>query len=330
MVFSLNRGMFLSLGFGIFYVAVRLALRGRLASLGSLLGVVCCWSLRSWSLTPLGHLVVASFASSNHGHSDTTRLSASQQALAGARQSPIFGYGEPTPVTGQGSAAAHRYPGSAVDGAVLERRSGSDLFHRILCRGAVADAPGARHGGTLAAHRPAGGPAADRRLRLAAGRVAGRDGRLLRLPTVICWQPAALPGTAAPRTYSAARRAGRTSSRRSRAARRSAGRAIGEPSGRAVGGLAIDGQVARGSMVNLVAMVSGAVLTFALTVLVSRWLQPRALVRSSSSSRCSRSRRIRGTRCRYRSDALDIAGPRGRRPEPGPQDRAVSRCCQWR
>ena len=101
MVFSLNRGMFLSLGFGIFYVAVRLALRGRLASLGSLLGVVALVTA-ILVMTPLGHLVVASFASSNHGHSDTTRLSASQQALAGARQSPIFGYGEPAPVTGQG------------------------------------------------------------------------------------------------------------------------------------------------------------------------------------------------------------------------------------
>jgi polysaccharide biosynthesis protein PslJ len=101
MVFSLNRGMFLSLGIGIFYVALRLALRGRLASLGSLLGVVAVISVIMVA-TPVGHLVLASFVSSNHGHSDTTRLSASQQALAGARQSPIFGHGEPTQVTGQG------------------------------------------------------------------------------------------------------------------------------------------------------------------------------------------------------------------------------------
>src|ERR1017187_2499942 len=32
--------------------------------------------------------------------------------------------------------------------------------------------------------------------------------------------------------------------------------------------------VARGSLLNLVTMVGGAVLTFGLTVLVSRWLQP--------------------------------------------------------
>jgi polysaccharide biosynthesis protein PslJ len=101
MVFSLNRGMFLSLSFGIFYVALRLALRGRLASLGSLLGVAALVTVILVT-TPLGHLVAASFASSSHGHSNTTRLSASQQAVAGARQSPIFGYGEPAQVTGQG------------------------------------------------------------------------------------------------------------------------------------------------------------------------------------------------------------------------------------
>jgi polysaccharide biosynthesis protein PslJ len=100
MVFSLNRGMFLSLGIGVLYVAFRLALRGRVAALVSLLGVAALLAAILVT-TPLGHLIAASFASS-HGHSDATRLSASQQALAGARQAPVFGHGEPTPVTGQG------------------------------------------------------------------------------------------------------------------------------------------------------------------------------------------------------------------------------------
>ena len=93
MVFSLNRGMFLSLGIGILYVAIRLAMRGRLAALGSLLGLAVLVAL-ILVVTPLGHLVAASFAST-HGHSNSTRLSVSQQAIAGARQSPVFGYGEP-------------------------------------------------------------------------------------------------------------------------------------------------------------------------------------------------------------------------------------------
>jgi polysaccharide biosynthesis protein PslJ len=100
MVFSLNRGMFLSLGLGIFYVAVRLAIRGRLASQASLFGAAALVTL-ILVITPLGHVIAASFAST-HGHSNATRLSASQQALVGTRQSPIFGHGEPKPVTGQG------------------------------------------------------------------------------------------------------------------------------------------------------------------------------------------------------------------------------------
>lgn len=101
MVFSLNRGMFISIGIGVVYVAFRLALRGRFAALGSLLGLAALIFV-IMVMTPLGHLVAASFTSSNHGHSDATRLSASQMALAGARQSPVFGYGEPTQVAGHG------------------------------------------------------------------------------------------------------------------------------------------------------------------------------------------------------------------------------------
>lgn len=104
MVFSLNRGMFLSLGFGILYVAVQLALRGRLASLMSLVGTAALVTV-ILVMTPLGHLIAASFAST-HGHSNSVRLTASQLALAGARQSPIFGHGEPTPVTGLGQQPA--------------------------------------------------------------------------------------------------------------------------------------------------------------------------------------------------------------------------------
>ena len=81
MVISLNRGMFLSLGIGVLYVALRLALRGRLAALGSLLGVAALVAL-IFVVTPLGHLIAASFASI-HGHSNATRLSASQLAHSG-------------------------------------------------------------------------------------------------------------------------------------------------------------------------------------------------------------------------------------------------------
>jgi hypothetical protein len=100
MVVSLNRGMFLSLAVGLLYVAIRLALRGRVTTLMSLLGLIVLVAVVV-ALTPLGHLISANL-SSTHGHSNTTRVSVSQQAFEGANHSPIFGYGEPQAVTGQG------------------------------------------------------------------------------------------------------------------------------------------------------------------------------------------------------------------------------------
>jgi polysaccharide biosynthesis protein PslJ len=99
MVVSLNRGMFLSLGVGLLYVALRLALRGRLGTLASMVGVIGLLALVVL-LTPLGSLVTANL-SSTHGHSNTTRLSVASQSIAGADRSPVFGYGEPQAVTGE-------------------------------------------------------------------------------------------------------------------------------------------------------------------------------------------------------------------------------------
>jgi hypothetical protein len=81
-------------------VAIRLALSGRVATLVSLLGLIVLVAA-AVALTPLSHLISANL-SSTHGHSNATRVSVAQQAFDGANQSPIFGYGEPQAVTGQG------------------------------------------------------------------------------------------------------------------------------------------------------------------------------------------------------------------------------------
>ena len=100
MVVSLNRGMFISLGVGLLYVAIRLAGRGRVATLVSLLVLIIGLALII-AVSPLRHLVIAN-VSSTHGNSNTTRTSVAQQAFAGANQSPLLGYGGPQAVTGQG------------------------------------------------------------------------------------------------------------------------------------------------------------------------------------------------------------------------------------
>lgn len=99
MVFSLNRGMFLSLAIGITYVTFRLAMRGRLRAVMSSLALIALMTAIV-ALTPLGHLIVSSFSSA-HGHSNKTRISLYQQASAGVNASPWFGYGAPMPSTGQ-------------------------------------------------------------------------------------------------------------------------------------------------------------------------------------------------------------------------------------
>ena len=99
MVFSLDRGMFLSLAVGVLYATVRLAVRGRLSALVTVLSLVALMVLIV-ALTPLGHLVTESF-SSTHGNSNQTRSSLYQQASAGAGASPAFGYGAPTQLSGQ-------------------------------------------------------------------------------------------------------------------------------------------------------------------------------------------------------------------------------------
>jgi polysaccharide biosynthesis protein PslJ len=98
MVVSLNRGMLVSLGLGILYVTMRIAVRGRLGALASLLTVIAL-TVIIVALTPLGHLLLQNLSSS-HGHSNSTRVNVAQLAAAGANQSPIFGHGEPQPVTG--------------------------------------------------------------------------------------------------------------------------------------------------------------------------------------------------------------------------------------
>ena len=87
-----------------------------------------------------------------------------------------------------------------------------------------------------------------------------------------CWQPTALPQAAAPLPAGAAGRG--VPAHRSRAAGLFQGRpSVSRRDTPSVVSPETAG-MARGSVINLVAMASGAALTLALTVLVSRWLQP--------------------------------------------------------
>jgi polysaccharide biosynthesis protein PslJ len=88
----------------VLYVTVRLAMRGRISSF-VMISVFVAMLVTIVALTPLGHLVMASF-SSTHGNSNQTRLSLYQQAGAGAGASPLFGYGAPKPSLTQAGSPA--------------------------------------------------------------------------------------------------------------------------------------------------------------------------------------------------------------------------------
>ncbi|QWZ08379.1 hypothetical protein KRR39_00380 [Nocardioides panacis] len=90
---TLNRGMFLALGFLLAYVAVRLALRGQLLPLFGVLaatatGVAVAGALGVWAL--LAERL-------HYSGSNVGRLTIYREAFDGAVQSPLFGHGAPLP-----------------------------------------------------------------------------------------------------------------------------------------------------------------------------------------------------------------------------------------
>ncbi|WP_433610815.1 O-antigen ligase family protein [Dactylosporangium sp. CA-139114] len=88
-VYSLNRGLWIGLGVMAVYVAVRLALRGRLAALG-LVAVVTVGLAVALAVTPLGDVVNARV---DDGKSNGVRMYTTQKALTGMWESPLIGFG---------------------------------------------------------------------------------------------------------------------------------------------------------------------------------------------------------------------------------------------
>lgn len=92
-VFSLNRGLWISLGIGLLYAAVRLALAGRERAVVALIGVVLVVGSLLF-LTPLKGLIDARLQT---GHSNERRAMLYEEAGRSAIESPLFGYGAPLP-----------------------------------------------------------------------------------------------------------------------------------------------------------------------------------------------------------------------------------------
>lgn len=92
-IISLNRGLWLSLGLGVVYAAIRFGFAGdhRMVARGLLGAIVLSVVLVA---TPLGGLIVTRFET---GHSNEDRASLATDAFEGALERPVFGWGGPRP-----------------------------------------------------------------------------------------------------------------------------------------------------------------------------------------------------------------------------------------
>ncbi len=94
LVFSLDRGAWLSASIGLGYALVRLTW-GRRARSGVMLAVALCAAALVVVVSPLGQVINNRL---EHGHGDKKRAALYEASLDLARASPIFGAGSPVPI----------------------------------------------------------------------------------------------------------------------------------------------------------------------------------------------------------------------------------------
>ena len=92
-VFSLNRGLWLSLGIGIVYATIRFAVRGDFRQVGRVVAVLAILAAIV-SLSPLGDLATGRF---QHKTGDAGRIQRDQEAQQRLLQSPLLGFAAPLP-----------------------------------------------------------------------------------------------------------------------------------------------------------------------------------------------------------------------------------------
>lgn len=102
-VVSLNRGLWLSLGIGLAYGAVRFGIGGRREVLVRML-LIATIVVGVVALSPLGDLISSRI---DNGHSDDDRFALATAAIDGTMERPVFGWGTPRPNGNQPSVGTH-------------------------------------------------------------------------------------------------------------------------------------------------------------------------------------------------------------------------------
>lgn len=132
-VYSLNRGLWIGLAVSVVYVAIRLALRGRIAVLAGL----------ALAVGMLGMLIVASplgatlSKRAENGHSDDIRATLNAGAVRAANASPILGHGANRALIGSGRSIAIGKSDDCKQCGNREIGSDGQLWHLLVAQGYV-------------------------------------------------------------------------------------------------------------------------------------------------------------------------------------------------
>jgi hypothetical protein len=134
--YSLNRGLWIGLGVSIVWVAVRLFLHAKVAAL---LGVLVASVLGAvvFTLTPLHALYVDRLA---HPHSNSVRSYLTAQALRGAEESPVLGWGGSRKTNGSNNSIAIGKSSSCAQCGEFPIGSNGQLWALLFNHGFVGTA----------------------------------------------------------------------------------------------------------------------------------------------------------------------------------------------
>ncbi|HYN95977.1 MAG TPA: O-antigen ligase domain-containing protein, partial [Pilimelia sp.] len=132
-VYSLNRGLWIGLAGGAGYVAIRMALRGRVAVLAGLalgMGLIGVLIIAS----PLGKTLTERLA---NGHSDEIRATLNAGAVNAANASPIVGYGANRALLGSNRSIAIGKTQECPQCGNREIGSDGQFWHMLVAQGYV-------------------------------------------------------------------------------------------------------------------------------------------------------------------------------------------------
>jgi hypothetical protein len=99
---SLNRGLWIGIGFAVLLLAIRLAMSGRVATVIGLAAVASTLAV-AFLASPLATVVQERLT---HGHSNSIRSNLAHAAIDGAKESPIVGWGTTREVRGSSQSIA--------------------------------------------------------------------------------------------------------------------------------------------------------------------------------------------------------------------------------